>query len=100
MIDTEKVFLNILKFVHNLNKSTFLLDKNKFNNALKTTSFSNLKNLEKTEGFVESKLDKKGKKIPFFNLGPKNDWKKLLDINVKKKIEKAFEKEMIELGYL
>ena len=100
MLDTEKVFLKILKFVHNLNKSTFLLDKNKFKNALKTTSFSNLKNLEKTEGFVESKLDKEGKKIPFFNLGPKNDWKKLLDIKVKKKIEKAFEKEMIELGYL
>ena len=40
------------------------------------------------------------KVIPFFNLGPKNDWRKLLDTKVKVNLEKAFEKEMIELGYL
>ena len=41
-----------------------------------------------------------GKKINFFNLGPKNDWKELLNEEIKKKIEINFEKEMIELGYL
>ena len=34
------------------------------------------------------------------NLGPKNDWKKSLDLVTINKIEKAFKKEMKELGYL
>ena len=38
--------------------------------------------------------------IPFFNLGPDNNWKKLLSENTKKTIESAFGKEMRELGYL
>ena len=41
-----------------------------------------------------------GKKRPFFNLGPQNDWRKTLSDRNIKKIEKAFEKEMLELGYL
>ena len=36
----------------------------------------------------------------FFNLGPGNDWRRLLDDKIKIKLEKVFEKEMIELGYL
>ena len=39
------------------------------------------------------------KRVPFFNLGPKNDWRQSLNTIIKK-IEKAFKKEMIELGYL
>ena len=60
-----------------------------------------MKNLEKEVGFIESKINKKtGKKISFFNLGKKNDWKKLIDPTIKKKIENAFKEEMEELGYL
>ena len=43
---------------------------------------------------------KTGKKIPFFKLGEKNEWKNFLDNKVRKKIESAFKKEMIELNYL
>ena len=33
-----------------------------------------MKNLEKQNGFIESKVNKKtNEKIPFFNSGPKND---------------------------
>ena len=60
-----------------------------------------MKSLEKAKGFFEAKThEKTGKKIPFFNLGPKNDWKKMLDEKIRKKIEEAFKKEMVELGYL
>ena len=56
---------------------------------------------EKKEGFIESKINiKTGKKIPFFNLGPKNTWKNILDEEIRKKIEIQFRDEMIELGYL
>ena len=43
---------------------------------------------------------KTGEKIPFFNLGPKNDWRIDLDDKIRIKIEKVFRKEMEELGYL
>ena len=99
--DREKYFLESLKFIYKLNNTDFILDKSKFNNVLDTTSFEKLQRLENEEGFFEAKKDKKtGKKIPFFNLGPKNDWKKLLDQKIREKIEKAFRKEMIELNYL
>ena len=39
-------------------------------------------------------------KIPFFNLGSKNNWKNILEDEIRKKIEVSFKKEMIELGYL
>ena len=99
--DREKYFLESLKFIYKLNNTDFILDKSKFNNVLDTTSFEKLQRLENEEGFFEAKKDKKtGKKIPFFNLGPKNDWKKLLDQKIREKIEKAFRKEMTELNYL
>ena len=74
---------------------------NKFKNTIETTNFDRLKNLEKEQGFSEAKTNfQTGKKVPFFNLGPKNDWRKLLDNKIRKKIEEAFKKEMVELGYL
>ena len=99
--ETEKYFLIILKFIFKINNSKFILDKKKFNEVLETTSFEKMQKSEKQNGFFESKIDENTKKkIPFFNLGPKNDWKKLLDDNTKEKIEKTFEKEMKELNYL
>ena len=98
--DPENTFLKILNFVYKLNKSKFILDQKKFKNVIKTTNFNYMKNLEKEKGFKEAKKDKDGKVVPFFNLGKKNDWKILLDNKIKTKLEKAFEKEMIELEYL
>ena len=97
----ELVFLKILKFIYNLNNSKFLVDQKKFTNVINTTDFEKLKKLETEEGFSEAREDKKtGKKIPFFEQGPKRDWRKTLDINIRKKLETSFKNEMIELGYL
>ena len=95
------IFRKILKFLHKLQGTKFQIDQNKFKNTIETTSFEKMKNLEKEKGFFEAKTNPKtGEKIQFFNLGPKNDWKKMLDEKIRKKIETAFKKEMIELGYL
>ena len=60
-----------------------------------------IKKLEKENGFVEAINDKETGEIKrFFNLGPGNDWKKLLDIKLKEDIEREFETEMRELGYI
>ena len=60
-----------------------------------------MKNLEKEQGFIESKINiKTGKKIPFFNLGANNNWENVLNNEIRRKIENSFEKEMVEIGYL
>ena len=63
--------------------------------------FKNLKLEEDRKGFVES-IDEKesSNKKKFFNLGPDNDWKKLLDKDIRLEIEVKFNIEMRELGYL
>jgi hypothetical protein len=44
-----------------------------------------------------SKISKE--KIPFFNLGPDNDWKKILDKDQQIKLTEMFQGDLIELGY-
>ena len=56
--------------------------------------------MEKDNGFTESTIDKDGKRNKFFFLGPKNDWKKILNNKTTSLIEKEFESEMKELKYL
>ena len=97
----EEVLLKMLKFIFKLKKKFFEMDKVKFKNVVNSTSFEKMRDLENETGFRESKINiKTGKKIPFFNLGKKNDWKKMIDPTIKKKLENTFKKEMEELGYL
>jgi hypothetical protein len=97
----EEMLLKMLKFIYKLNKKNFEIDKVKFKNVINSTSFERMKALEKEVGFNESKFhNKTGKKITFFNLGKKNDWKKIISPTIKEKIENAFKEEMEELGYL
>ncbi len=101
IIEREKSLKKILTFVYKLKNINFQVNEDKLRNVIETTSFESMKNLEKEKGFSESRVNKKtGEKIPFFNLGPKNDWNKLLDIEIIKKIENVFKKEMKELDYL
>lgn len=87
-------FLNQVGFSHNLNII-------KLNKAIKTTEFNLMKSKEEKETFSEALPDKEtGKRRVFFNLGPKNDWRKILDKKNIEKIEKHFKDEMLELGYL
>ena len=96
----KTTLLKIFKFFENLGMQ-FNLDMVKLNKAIKSTDFDKMKNLEKKETFYESIIDENtGKRKPFFNLGPSNDWRKILDDKNRERIEKNFEKEMLELGYL
>ena len=97
----DKSFYEILKFIHKIKNVDFNLDEKKFKNVLETTDFSHMQKLEKEEGFDESMTDKRtGKKVKFFNLGKDTNWQSSLDPILQDKIQKAFEKEMIELNYL
>ena len=96
----KTVLIKVFNFFNSLGVK-IELDMVKLNKIIKTTEFEKMKDMEGKESFRESIIDKEtGKKRPFFNLGPQNDWKKILGELNKEKIEKAFEKEMLELGYL
>ena len=73
--ETDKTFLNILKFIAHLGRVNFTLDEKKFENTLKTTE------IEKIGG---------------------NDFKKFDQVNteIRKSLEKELESEMKELKYL
>ena len=88
----------IADFVGNLLKLKFTEDQ--IDNAISLSSFDKLEKMEKDNGFTESTIGKDGKRNKFFFLGPKNDWKKILNNNTTSLIEKEFESEMKELKYL
>jgi len=98
--DKKNKMIEILKFFHSITSTKFVLDEVKLNNAIETTSFEKMKDLENKIGFPEAVKNKKNEPINFFNLGPKNNWDKILPENIKSIIEKSFKKEMEELGYL
>ena len=97
---TITVFKEVIEFINLYINSSEPINKQKIKNAVNSTLFSKLQRKEKNEGFSEAILAQKGsKKIPFFFLGPENNWKKILDTNVKNKIINAFKKNLIELSY-
>ena len=97
----DLTFRKVIKFLCMLKGIKFKIDQAKFRNVIETTEFKKMQKLEQEKGFREAKTDPKtGEKIPFFNLGAENDWKKTLDPVIKAKIEENFKKEMKELGYL
>ncbi len=98
---TYVVFTDIIKFIYKATNNSQSLDKEKIKKTLRSTSFDALKKNEIKRGFSEAVFDRvdKNKKVPFFNLGPKNNWKKILDKDLVKKIDEVFEKDLKELNY-
>ena len=95
------IFKEIVEFINKLSNVEKKFNKKKALNSVRTTSFNNLSNLEKRQGFIESLISKnEKKKIPFFHLGPENDWKKMLDENLKKKLFDIFQENLKDLSYL
>ena len=77
------------------------LSEQKIDQIIKDTDFKNLKVLEKEGYFLENAVNIKTKdKATFFNLGPNNDYNKILNEEVRFKIEKKFADTMKKLNYL
>ena len=94
----KKEFKKITNYLEKLTNNKF--DEKKINKAIETTSFKYMQNLEDKGYFSENARGFNENKVKFFNLGPKNDWKKLLNNEIIEKINLKFNKEMKELGYL
>ena len=98
--ETYNVFKDVIEFINKTLHIKNKINKEKLKNSVRSTFFDKLKNDEKNNGFVEavpSKISKE--KIPFFNLGPDNDWKKILDKDQQIKLTDMFQGDLIELGY-
>ena len=98
--ETYNVFKDVIEFINKTLHIKDKINKEKLKNSVRSTFFDKLKNDEKNNGFVEavpSKISKE--KIPFFNLGPDNDWKKILDKDQQIKLTDMFQGDLIELGY-
>jgi len=98
--DTEKTFLEILKFIYKLGKSKLEINNYKLKNSIKSTTFSEMQKLEREQGFHEAVKDVNGKKITFFKYGLIKNDPKLLPKVLKDKIEKELKNELEELGYI
>jgi len=99
--ETYAVFKDIIEFINKTSGINKKIDKERLKNSVQSTSFNKLKDNEKKHGFSEAILSKKtNEKIPFFFLGPENDWKKILTEDMKIKLSKIYENNLKELSYL
>ena len=95
----EKVINDILKYIKNFIKVN--LSESDVKKIISNTTFENMKNQENRSGFGESVRDKNTKeRKKFFNLGPKNNWKELLDQDIAKLVENRFSATMKKLNYI
>ena len=99
MNDTKKSLIEIINFLQKF--SNIKIDNKKISKTVESCNFENLRNMEKNEGFNEAAYSEKlNKKVNFFHLGKKNNWKNLLNQEMEKKIREAFFNEMMELKYI
>ncbi|MDA7811076.1 sulfotransferase domain-containing protein [Candidatus Pelagibacter sp.] len=102
-----ETFRDIIVFINTLMNRVEGVDKSKLQKAIETTNFNVLKKKEMSETFDGSdngfkswrKFHSENKNL-FFNLGPENNWEKILKTKISNEIEISFEKEMKELEYL
>ena len=98
--ETFVVFKDILEFINKTLNIKEKINKDKLKNSVSSTYFAKLKKEEKKSGFVEAVPSKKsGEKIPFFNLGPDNNWEKILDKDRQARLTDVFKEDIFELGY-
>ena len=98
--NTEEVFNRLILFLNSLIRNEQGIDKNKFHNAIKTTSFKNLQSKEIKGEFTENAISlKTNKKVKFFNLGSKNKWEKILPEKYKNKMNNQFKDDLKFLKY-
>ena len=102
-----ETFRDIIVFANTLMNKVEGVNRSKLQKAIETTNFDVLKKKELGETFDGSESSFKNwrkfhseNKNLFFNLGPENNWKKILKKNVSNEIEINFEKEMKKLSYL
>ena len=98
--ETYIVVKDLIEFINSTINSKEKINKEKLKRSINSTLFDKLRNNEMKNGFSEAITSKKSnRKIPFFFLGPKNDWRKILDDDLKNKLNDVYKENLIELSY-
>lgn len=98
--ETYIVVKDLIEFINSTINSKEKINKEKLKRSINSTLFDKLRNNEMKNGFSEAITSKKNnRKIPFFFLGPKNDWRKILDDDLKNKLNDVYKENLIELSY-
>ena len=98
--ETYNTFRKVIEFINKISNSSKTFNKSKGKNSVKNTSFEKLQRMENDHGFAEA-MNKKGtnKKIKFFNLGQKNNYKNLLSQDLIIKMNEFYKEELIKFNY-
>ena len=98
---TFNVVKELINFINKTCKLDVNFNKLKAQKAINSTSFEKLKKIEKNYGFSESIKSKKqdNNQVPFFHLGPKNNWQKIFDSSFTDKLNEIFKESLQELYY-
>ena len=98
--ETYNTFRKVIEFINKISNSSKTFNKSKGKNSIKNTSFEKLQRMENDHGFAEA-MNKKGtnKKIKFFNLGQKNNYKNLLSQDLIIKMNEFYKAELIKFNY-
>lgn len=94
--ETFKKIISFVNMVCNFNQK---INEEKLKNSIETTSFEKLRKGEIEGKFSENVVGPNNKKIQFFFMGPKNNWKKLLPSSIKDNINNYFKKDLSILKY-
>ena len=99
---TYLVLKEIIDFINKTIQSNEKINLPKLKKTINSTSFEKMKKKETENGFSEAinSQKNKNKKITFFNLGPNNDWKKILNIKLRNRLNEKFKTDLKELSYI
>ena len=98
---TYYTFDDLIKYINKILRINKKVDEKKLKNSISSTSFDKLKQYEKNFGFSEAVYSKgSNTSIPFFNLGPDNNWKKILDKDFQDELNIKFNKSLKFFSYV
>ncbi len=99
-LETFNTFKKVFEFIKSTSNLKIFFDKEKAKKVIRSCEFEKLQKLEEKEGFKESMI-KKGtnEKIKFFNLGTKNDYKKLLSNQLIDEMNHLYKEQLRKYDY-
>ena len=97
---TFNTLKKVIKFIYIITKSKEKFVREKALFSVRSCEFDRLKKLENEQGFQGAIMNKANtKKLKFFNLGKKNNYKNLLNVDLINKLNSEFQNEIKKYGY-
>ena len=96
----EKTFETVINFINKIASFKNFYNFKKAKKCIESCDFKILKKKEQELGFKEAPIGQTTKKkLPFFNLGSKNQWEKVLPEKILKKMNILFKEDLKTLAY-